>query len=123
MIDLQKLILSFIIGGFICVFAQILIDLTKLTPARILVLYVCFGVFVGALGIYDFLFDLAGAGVSVPLIGFGANVAKGVAEAIDKYGFLGIFTGPLTASAAGCSAALIFGYTASLIFRGNPKRA
>ena len=121
--DILRLFLAFAIGGFISVCAQILIDLTKLTPARILVLMVCFGVFLGGTGIYDFLFELAGAGVSVPLIGFGANVAKGVAEAIDSEGLIGILKGPLSAAAAGCTAALVFGYIICLIFKGKPKRS
>lgn len=122
MIDLQKTFFAFIIGGLICVAAQLLIDLTRLTPARILVLYVCFGVFLGGVGLYEPLFKLSGAGVSVPLIGFGASVARGVMEAVDKDGALGILTGPFTASAAGCSAALVFGYLSALIFKGKPKR-
>ena len=123
MIDFQKLIFSFLIGGAVCIVAQILIDLTKLTPARILVLYVCLGVLLGGVGIYEPLFDFSGAGISVPLIGFGGTVAKGVKESIDKDGALGILTGPFTASSAGCSAALVFGYLTALIFKGKPKRA
>ena len=122
MLDVEKLILAFIIGGLICVAAQLLIDLTKLTPARILVLYVCLGVFIGGLGLYEPLFELAGAGVSVPLIGFGANISKGVTEAVDEYGLLGILKGPFTAASVGCSAALIFGYLVTLIFKSKPKR-
>lgn len=123
MFDIQKIFLAFLIGGLICVIAQILIDLTKLTPARILVLYVCFGVFLGGVGLYELLFDFSGAGISVPLIGFGGNVANGVREAIDKDGAIGILTGPFTASAAGCSAALVFGYISAILFKGKPKRA
>lgn len=122
MIDLQKALFAFLIGGLICVVAQLLIDLTKLTPARILVLYVCFGVFLGGVGLYKPLFDFAGAGISVPLIGFGGSVARGVMEAVDKDGLLGVLTGPFTASAAGCSAALVFGYLCALIFKGKPKK-
>ena len=120
--DVERLILAFLIGGLICIPAQLLIDLTKLTPARILVLYVCFGVFIGGVGLYQPLFDLAGAGVSVPLIGFGANIAKGVMEAVDEYGALGILKGPFTAASIGCSAALIFGYLVTLLFKSKPKR-
>ena len=123
MLDFGRIIFAFIIGGLICVIAQLLIDLTKLTPARILVLYVTFGVFLGAVGIYDIIFDFAGAGISVPLIGFGGTVANGVIEAVEKDGLIGVLTGPFTASAAGCSAALIFGYLCALIFKGKPKRS
>jgi len=123
MFDFQKTVFAFLIGGLICVIAQLLIDLTKLTPARILVLYVTFGVFLGGVGLYTPLFDFAGAGVSVPLIGFGGNVARGVMEAVEKDGALGILTGPFTAAAAGCSAALVFGYLSALIFKGKPKRS
>ena len=122
MFDIQKIFLAFIIGGLICVAAQILIDLTKLTPARILVLYVCVGVFIGSIGIYEPIFNTVGAGISVPLIGFGGTVAKGVKKAIDEFGAIGILTGPFTAAAAGCSAALVFGYLCALIFKGKPKR-
>lgn len=121
--DILRLLLVFAVGGLISLIAQLLIDLTKLTPARILVLFVCLGVFLGAVGIYSFIFDFAGAGISVPLIGFGANIADGVKEAIDKEGFIGIFKGPFTAAAAGCSAALVFGYITCLIFKGKPKRS
>lgn len=123
MFDISKIIFSFIIGGLICVIAQLLIDLTKLTPARILVLYVCLGVFVGGIGLYDPLFKIAGAGVSVPLIGFGANLAKGVMEEIDKVGLIGIFTGPFSSASVGCTAALVFGYAASVIFKSHPKES
>jgi stage V sporulation protein AE len=121
--DILRLISVFAVGGFVSVIAQILIDLTKLTPARILVLFVSLGVFLGAVGLYSPIFDFAGAGISVPLIGFGGSIAEGVKEAIDKEGFIGIFKGPFTAAAAGCSAALVFGYIISLIFKGKPKRS
>lgn len=123
MIDITRFFLAFLIGGIISVVAQILIDLTKLTPARILVLFVCVGVLLGGTGIYDFFFDFSGAGISVPLIGFGATVADGVKEAVDKEGLLGILKGPFTAAAAGCSASLVFGYLICLIFKGKPKRS
>lgn len=113
---------SFLVGGLFCVIAQLLIDLTPLTPARILVAFVCSGVLLGALGLYEPLLSFAGCGASVPLVGFGGNIAKGVKEAIDKDGALGILTGGFTAAAAGCAAALIFGYLAALIFKGKPKR-
>ena len=121
--EIQKFIIAFIVGGAICALTQLLIDLTKLTPARILVLLVTLGVFLGGTGVYTPLIDLAGAGATVPLTGFGANVAKGVREAVDKDGLLGVLSGPLTAAATGCSAALIFGYLACLIFKGRPKRS
>ena len=121
--DILRLISVFAVGGFVSVIAQVLIDLTKLTPARILVLLVSLGVFLGAVGLYSPMFDFAGAGISVPLIGFGGNIAEGVKEAIDKEGFIGIFKGPFTAASAGCSAALVFGYIISLIFKGKPKRS
>ena len=118
----SELLWAFLVGGIFCVFAQLLIDLTSLTPARILVLFVTFGVFLGAIGIYDKLFEFAGCGVSVPLVGFGGNISKGVRESIDKEGALGILKGAFTASSAGCTAALIFGYLFALIFKGKPKR-
>ena len=123
MLDIKRLILSFIIGGVICITAQILIDLTRLTPARILVFTVCLGVALGASGIYGFLFNIAGAGVSVPLLGFGANIAEGVREAIDKDGILGILKGPFSAASVGCTSALLFGFISCLAVRGSPKRS
>lgn len=121
--DILRLISVFAVGGFISVAAQLLIDLTRLTPARILVLFVSLGVFLGAVGLYSPIFDFAGAGISVPLIGFGGNIAEGVKDAIDKEGFIGILKGPFTAASAGCSAALVFGYIICLIFKGKPKRS
>lgn len=115
-------LLSFAVGGLFCVAAQILIDLTSITPARILVLYVTGGVLLGATGLYDPLFSFAGCGASVPLVGFGANIARGVREAIDREGALGILTGGFSAASAGCSAALIFGYLSALLFSGKPKK-
>ena len=117
-----KYLWAFIIGGLICVIAQILLDRTKLTPARILVSYVVAGVILGGLGLYKPLVDLAGAGATVPLTGFGYNISKGIREAVDEKGLLGIFTGALTSAAGGTSAALIFGYIAALIFKAKPKR-
>ena len=112
---------AFLVGGALCLIGQILIDKTKLTPARILVSYVVIGVFLGAIGVYQPLADFAGAGATVPLTGFGNNLAKGVREAIDKDGFLGIFTGGLTASAGGITAAIIAGPVSSLIFKPRDK--
>ena len=113
---------AFVTGGLLCVVAQLLIDLTRLTPARILVLYVCTGVFLGAVGLYEPLYRFAGCGVSVPLIGFGGTIARGVREAIHTQGLFGALTGGLTAAAAGTTAALVFGYLAAVFFRSGPKR-
>ena len=115
------LIKAFVVGGTICVLAQILLDRTKLTPARILVAYVCLGVFLGAVGLYAPLVDFAGAGATVPLTGFGYNIFRGVREAVDKTGLLGALTGPLTSAAGGPAAALLFGFIAALIFKAKPK--
>jgi len=112
---------AFLVGGILCVIAQILIDKTKLTPARILVLYVVAGVILGGLGIYEPLVELAGNGAATPLTGFGYLIAKGVREAVEEKGLLGALTGGLSASAGGIAAALVFGYLAALIFKGNPK--
>ncbi len=117
-----QLILTFISGGIICVIAQLLIDLTKLTPARILVLYVSVGVLIYAVGAFDPLKEIFGAGVTVPLIGFGANIAKGVRDAVDSEGLIGALTGGLTASAAGITAALLLGLFTSLLFKSKSKR-
>ena len=121
LISPSTLFFAFLIGGGICALAQILIDKTAFTPARVLVGMVCLGVLLGALGIYEYLFKLAGCGVSLPLIGFGGNIAKGVREVIDKEGAMGILKGAFTASSAGCASALIFGYISALIFKGKPK--
>ena len=113
---------AFIVGGLFCVIAQILIDKTKLTPARILVLYVTVGVLLGALGLYEPLRRAVGCGISVPLIGFGGAIARGVREAVDAEGLLGALTGGLAAAAGGTAAALCFGYLAALLTKGRPKR-
>lgn len=110
---------AFIIGGLLCVIAQILMDTTKLTSARILVIYVTAGVILSALGLYKKLVDFAGAGASVPLTGFGNTLAQGTIKAVKSTGFIGIFTGGLQSTAGGIGAAVIFGYIISLIF--NPK--
>ena len=112
---------AFLIGGAICLVGQLLIDKTKLTPARILVSYVVAGVVLGGMGIYRYLADFGGAGATVPLTGFGYNLAKGVKEAVDKDGFLGIFTGGLKASAGGITAAILAGLLCSLIFKAKDK--
>jgi len=112
---------AFIIGGLFCLIGQILIDKTKLTPARILVSYVVIGVLISAVGLYQQLVDFAGAGATVPLTGFGHNIAKGVREAVDKDGFIGIFTGGLKATAGGITAAVLAGLIASFIFKAKDK--
>ena len=112
---------AFLIGGLFCLIGQIFIDKTKLTPARILVSYVVIGVLLGALGIYEPILDFAGAGASVPLTGFGNTLANGVRKAVDKDGFLGIFTGGLTASAGGISAAILSGLMAGFLFKAKDK--
>lgn len=111
----------FLIGGLFCVFAQILIDKTKLTPARILTGYVTSGVFFTAIGIYEPLVRFAGCGATVPLTGFGYSLAKGVEKAVDESGFLGIFQGGLTQTSAGIAAAIFFSLLFALIFNGKPE--
>ncbi|MBR2387362.1 MAG: stage V sporulation protein AE [Clostridia bacterium] len=112
---------AFVVGGAFCVIAQILIDKTSLTPARILVFYVVAGVILGAFGIYEPIVDFAGAGATTPLTGFGYLISKGIKKAVDEKGLLGALTGAFTAAAAGISAALVFGYLATLFSRGKPK--
>lgn len=112
---------AFLVGGGICLLAQLLIDYTKLTPAKILVSFVVLGVFLGGLGIYQPLVDFAGAGASVPLLGFGNTLAKGVREAVQEDGFLGILTGGLKATAGGITVAITAGLLASLLFKPKDK--
>lgn len=112
---------AFVTGGFLCVIAQILIDRTKLTPARILVIYVVAGVILGAIGVYEPLVQFAGAGATTPLTGFGYLISKGVREAVDQEGLLGALTGGISAASGGIAAALVFGYLACLIAKGKPK--
>ena len=112
---------AFLVGGALCLTGQVLIDKTKLTPARILVSYVVIGVLLGAVGIYEPLAEFAGAGATVPLTGFGYNLAKGVKEAVAHDGFIGIFTGGLKACAGGIATAIIAGLLASLIFKAKDK--
>lgn len=114
---------SFIIGGAICVIGQLLIDFTKLTPARILVAYVVSGVVLTALGLYRPLVEFAGAGATVPLTGFGYAIANGVKTAVDEQGALGILTGGLTATAAGITVAIILGIAVAVIFKPRIKKA
>ncbi len=110
---------AFWVGGLLCAIGQVLIDKTKLTPARILVIYVCAGAVLTALGLYEPIVDYAGTGATVPISGFGYSLAKGVMEAVDKEGFIGIFTGGITATAAGITAAVTFGFIFALL--GKPK--
>ena len=112
---------AFIVGGIICAIGQVLIDKTKLTPARILVTFVCTGTVLQLIDLYKPIIDFAGAGASVPLTGFGSVLMDGVKKAVDDKGFLGVITGGLTASAAGISSTLIFGFLVSLIFKSKPK--
>ena len=113
---------AFLCGGALCVIAQILIDKTKLTPARILVMYVVVGVVLGGLGLYESFAEFAGAGATTPLTGFGYNFAKGVREAVDEKGLLGALTGGFTAAAGGTAAALFFSLLAALLSKSRPKQ-
>ena len=117
----MELLKAFFVGGLLCALGQILIDKTKLTPARILVLYVVAGVVLGAAGVYEKLVDFAGAGATIPLTGFGNTLAKSVKEAVAQDGLLGAFTGGITAAAGGITAAIFFSWLAALIFRPKPK--
>lgn len=112
---------AFVIGGLFCVIAQILIDRTTLTPARILVGYVVAGVILGGIGLYKPLVDFAGAGATTPLTGFGYLISEGIRKAVDEKGLLGALTGGLSAAAGGTAAALCFGFLAALIFKSKPK--
>lgn len=118
----MSILLAFLSGGAICLIAQLLIDLTKLTPARILVFYVCFGVFLFAVGAYIPLRNIFSCGVTLPLIGFGANIAEGVKNAVLNDGLKGILTGPLSSCAGGICFTLICAFLVSLIFKGKSKR-
>lgn len=113
---------AFWIGGLICALVQILMEKTKMLPGRIMVLLVCLGAVLGAIQVYEPFLEFAGAGASVPLLGFGNVLWKGVKEAVDEYGLLGVFMGGFKASAVGISAALVFGYLASLIFQPKMKK-
>lgn len=120
--DWMMLIKCFITGGLICIIGQILIDKTKLTPARILVIFVTTGVILGGLGLYKYLVDFAGAGATVPLTGFGYNLAKGAIEEVSQNGLIGAFVGGVKSSAGGIAAAVFFGYIASLISKPKMKK-
>lgn len=117
-----QILYAFIVGGLLCIIAQILIDKTKLSPAKILVIYVTAGCFLGGLGIYQYLVDFAGSGATVPLTGFGYNLAKGAKDAVDELGLVGAFIGGTKASASGISAAIFFGYIMSLISKPKIKK-
>ncbi len=119
---LWEFIKVFIVGGLICVIAQILIDKTKLTPARILVTFVVAGVFLTAIGIYEPIVDFASSGATVPLSGFGYTLAKGVETAVEEDGWLGTLTGGISSCAAGIAAAIFFGYLAALISKPRAKK-
>ena len=121
-LDWLMLLKAFAVGGSICVIGQILIDKTKLTPARILVAYVTIGTILGGIGIYEKLVDFAGAGATVPLTGFGNLLAKGAIEKVKQDGFIGAFTGGTAAAAGGIAAAVFFGYIASLIAKPKIKK-
>lgn len=118
---IMEYVWAFVVGGLFCVIAQILIDKTRLTPARILVCYVVAGVVLGAIGVYKPWVEFAGAGATTPLTGFGYLISKGIKKAVDEKGLLGALTGGLTASSAGIAAALCFGYIAALFTRGKPR--
>ena len=121
-IDWMQLLRCFVVGGLICIIGQILIDKTKLTPARILVTFVTAGAILGGLGIYKYVIDFAGAGATVPLLGFGANLAKGALEGVKDQGLLGAFIGGVKATSGGIAAAVFFGYIASLIAKPKIKK-
>lgn len=121
-IDWMQLLRCFIVAGLICIIGQILIDKTKLTPARILVIFVTTGAVLGGIGVYQKLIDFAGCGATVPLTGFGANLAKGALEEVSSNGLLGAFIGGVKASAGGIAAAVFFGYLASLIAKPKIKK-
>ena len=118
----MSLLLAFLMGAFICAAVQIFIDKTALNPARILVFLVCFGVFLYAIGLYEPLFNIFGEGIALPLIGFGAVIGRGVAEAVAENGLIDIISGGLSASAAGISLALILGVLFSFFFKAHPKK-
>lgn len=117
----MELFKAFIVGGALCMIGQLLIDKTSLTPAKILILYVVCGVLISAIGLYEPLVDFAGAGASIPLTGFGHTLAKGVKEAVNEKGFLGVFIGGLKATSGGITAAIIGGLIASFFFKAKDK--
>jgi stage V sporulation protein AE len=116
---MQTYLMAFLIGGLICIVGQLLMDLTPLTPAHVLVIFVVTGAILSGLGVYQPLIDIGGAGATIPLPGFGHSLVSGTIEDINKYGFLGIFSGALRATATGLTAAVVFGFLAAVLF--NPK--
>lgn len=112
---------AFVVGGMICVFGQLLIDLTKLTPAKILVMFVCIGVVLGGIGVYDRLINFAGAGATLPLTGFGASLAQGIKEAIKQKGIMGLVTGPLGACAGGVTVAILSALLVAFVTKPKDK--
>ena len=120
--DLNSYVTAFWVGGLICALVQILLEKTKLMPGRVMVILVCLGAVLSFFGWYEPFMEFAGAGASVPLLGFGNTLMKGVKEAVDQNGFIGILMGGFKAGAVGCSAALVFGYIASWIFRPKIKK-
>lgn len=120
--DWMSLLRAFIVGGLICVIGQILIDKTKLTPARILVIFVTTGAILGGLGIYKYIVNFAGAGATVPLTGFGYNLSKGAIEGVKTSGLIGAFTGGVKSAAGGIAAAIFFGYLAALVSKPKMKK-
>ncbi|PKM95524.1 MAG: stage V sporulation protein AE [Firmicutes bacterium HGW-Firmicutes-1] len=118
----MEYIKAFITGGIICAIAQVLMDRTKLLPARIVVLYVVIGTILTGLGLYQSVVSFGGAGATVPIMGFGYALGEGVMKEVDKVGLLGVFTGGLKATSAGITAAILFGYLASIIFNSKPKK-
>ena len=121
-LDYLMLLKAFIIGGLFCIIGQILIDKTKLTPARILVIFVTTGAILGGLGIYKHIIDFAGSGATVPLTGFGSSLAKGAIEGVQKHGLIGAFTGGISTTAGGIAAAVFFGYIAALVSKPKMKK-
>ena len=121
-IDWIQMLRCFITAGILCIIGQILIDKTKLTPARILVAFVTTGAILGGLGIYKYLVDFAGAGATIPLTGFGYNLSKGVIQEVHQSGFLGVFTGGIKAAAGGITAAIFFGYLSALVSKPKMKK-
>ncbi len=113
---------AFLVGGIICTIGQVLVDKTKLTPARILVMFVCIGVFLELFGIYKPISDFGGAGASIPLTGFGSVLCKGVIKSVDKDGLMGVISGGMSAASAGISAAIVFGFLVSLIFKSKARK-
>lgn len=118
---LTNILNAFWVGGLLCVIAQILIDKTKMTPARIMVLYVVLGAFLTLIGVYEKVVEIGGAGATVPIIGFGYALAKGAVKAVNEHGFFGAFTGGITATAGGITAAVLFGYLAALLSKPKSK--